>query len=133
MRAPAAAFMAVLLLALAGCGSERTFDAAGIVTEIREAGTALALGEPLQSSGSSAEIRSVSFASGTGPLNGDAHGSGAVVVLDDNYAAESEFARCDSAVSFVCFRVSNVVLRFSNISTAEERQITESLRQIADS
>lgn len=130
MRALACGIAAVLLLA--GCSSERNFDAAGVIAELEETGTYLELGEPFQSSDESAEVHSVSFVSGAGPLDGDAHGSGAVVVLGDREAAESEFARCDSALSFVCFRIANVVLRFSNISTAEERGITESLRQIAN-
>lgn len=130
MRALACVVAALLLLA--GCSSERSFDAAGVIAALEETGTYLELGEPFESSVEGAEVHSVSFTSGTGPLDGDAHGSGAVVVLDDREAAEAEFARCDSALSFVCFRVANVVLRFSNISTEEERAITESLRQIAD-
>jgi hypothetical protein len=66
----------------------------------------------------------VTFTGGTGPLDGDAHGSGVVLILDGTDAARQEYARCESAISFICFRAANAVLRFSSITPAEQRRIT---------
>lgn len=117
-----------------GClgGGEREFDAESAVATLNDAGADLELGGPLEAADESIEVWEVKFTGGTGPVGGDGHGSGAVVVLDDAELAEQEFFRCEGGPSFVCFRAANTVFRFIQISDREQTRITASLRAIAD-
>lgn len=119
-----------LVLPVAGCGSgERDFDAAGVVEELNQAGAGLELGEALPST-DDVEVTTLGFTeAGAGEI-GHEHGAGAVVILDDAEAARAEFARCESAISFICFRAANAVLRFSEISAAEQERIATALRSL---
>jgi hypothetical protein len=107
------------LLALAGCSDERSFDAETLVAELNDAGAGLVLGETLPSTEESVEVRVVSFATG-----GDGGSAGAVVILADVAAAQSEFVRCEQAASFVCFRAANGVVRFTGLDPAGQRRMT---------
>jgi hypothetical protein len=128
-----ATLLAGAALAVAGCGSgEREFDAETAIAELNEAGAGLVLGEPLATTIAGTEVRVISFAGDAGPVDGDGPGSGAVVILEDVAAAQAEFRRCESAVSFVCFRAANVVLRFAGIGASERERITAALRDLQD-
>ncbi len=121
-----------IAIALAGCSSgEDQLSAEAAVAALNQAGAELELGESLGSGVAGIDLYVVRFSGGSGPLQGDAHGSGAVAVLEDEEAALSEFERCDSAVSFVCFRAANTVFRFDSISAEEQARITASMRSLA--
>lgn len=117
----------------AGCGSEREFDEASATEALNEAGADLVLGEPLPVSTEGVEIHAVSLDhEGEGPAgDAHAHGDGALIVLGDSAAAEEEFARCQSAVDFTCFRAANVVLRFTGMSPVDQQHLSDSVSAIA--
>lgn len=127
LRVAGAACCAALLLGACGSG-ERRFDAEGFVAELNGAGAGLELGEPLESGAADAEVRVVGFESAG--RRSSQQSSGAVVVLEDAEAARTEFERCESAISFVCFRAANVVLRFAGISAVEQRRLSAALTEL---
>jgi hypothetical protein len=128
-----AAALAVAATAAVGCGSEREFDEASVTEALNEAGAGLVLGEPLPVSTEGVEIYEVSLDHEAEGPAGDAHahGDGALIVLDDSAAAEEEFARCQSALDFTCFRAANVVLRFSGMSPVDQQLLSDSVSAIA--
>lgn len=130
---------AIACLALApltaGCGGERELDAEQAVEELNQGGARLELGASLQTAAEGPEVRVISFDDGSGGASPEAAsgrepGSGALVVLDDVEAAEAEFRRCEGAVSFICFRAANTVLRFEGLSPEEQARITASLQAL---
>lgn len=128
---PAAA-VAALAIALAGllaaCGSERKFDAVSITAELNDAGAGVELGETLPASADGVEIHELNLDHAKEP--GHVHGTGALLVLDDAEAAEEEFARCESAVDFTCFRAANIVIRFIGMSPVDQQLISDSVSAI---
>lgn len=121
---------------LAGCGGERTFDAEEFVEAINEEGAFVTLGPILTTSPDGVEIRSVALTeaapSPTRPAPaGEEGGSGAVLVLQSAEAAETELARCESALSLTCYRAANVVLRFEDLPPPEQGRIAGALQAIA--
>jgi hypothetical protein len=138
-----AAIVPIALIALlpAACGSgERRFDAESAVAELNRAGAGLELGAALSSTEEGVEVRSVDFVEESEHPEEDEHsdgdehvaeedghahdGAGAVVILDDATSAEAEFERCGTTVSFICFRVANAVLRFTELDEAERARLT---------
>jgi hypothetical protein len=128
-----AAALAVAAAAAAGCGSEREFDEASVTEALNEAGAGLVLGEPLPVSTEGIEVHQVSLGHPGAVPSGDGHthGDGALIVLDDSAAAEEEFARCQSALDFTCFRAANVVLRFTGMSPVDQQLLSDSVSAIA--
>jgi hypothetical protein len=126
----------LVLLALAGCSSERTFDSETVVAELNDAGAGLVLGEPLPSTEESVEVTVINLApggasgAGSQPADGPGETAGAVVILVDAEAAEAEFVRCEQAVSFVCFRAANAVLRFTGLGPAAQQRMTSAVLAI---
>ena len=134
MKAVARALAPGLLaaLALSGCG-EKTYSPDEVVAELNAAGAQLEIGQPLTgSSEQETEIVTVTFAEEGEPEAGviDAHGAGAIVVVDDAELAGEEFDRCEAAVDFTCFRVANAVLRFTGISPDEQADLTAAIRSL---
>ena len=137
MRA-ALSFIALAALALGGGCGETTFDAAGFVEEANENGASLELGEPLLTEREEVEVHAVEIrpASATGELGaghaGEEHVGGSLIVSEDGEAAEAEFARCDGAVTIVCYRAANVVLAVEgDPSSAELVGIDGAIRAMA--
>lgn len=125
-----AAALAMAAAVASGCGGEREFDEQTVTAALNEAGAGLVLGEPLPVGTEGVEIHAVSLdpqvtGGGTGP-----HSDGALVVLADSAAAEDEFARCQSAIDFTCFRAANVVLRFTGMSPVDQQHLADSLSAI---
>ena len=97
-----------------GCGEQR-FDADEFIERANANGAGLVLGEPLLSERDGVEIYAVELlpTSATGevaPTGGEAHGGGSLIVAEDAEAGQSEYARCEGAVTLVCYRAANVVL-----------------------
>lgn len=133
-RALAAGLIAAAIAA-AGCGSEREFDEVTIVETLNESGAGLELGDPLPVSTEGVEIHEIGLdheaaAPGPGAEPGHSHADGALIVLADAEAAEEEFARCESAVDFTCFRAANVVLRFTGMSPVDQQLLADSISAI---
>jgi len=125
-----AATTALLAAAAAGCGGETEFDAESVVAELNDAGAGLTLGETLPATTGGVDVRVVTFGSAPGVPAGSELGAGAVVILDDVAAAESEFARCQDAVDFTCYRAANAVLRFTAMTQDEEARVTAAVKAI---
>ena len=121
---------AALLPIAAGCGGETTFDAESVVADLNDAGAGLTLGETLPATTGGVDVRVVTFGSAPGVPAGSELGAGAVVILDDVAAAESEFARCQDAVDFTCYRAANAVLRFTAMTQDEEARVTAAVKAI---
>ena len=131
-RAGCAALALTIAAALPiACGGERDFDAQTLVSELNDAGAGLTLGPPLDSGAASeAEVTVLGFSDAGEPGSGTSQGSGAIVILDDADQARSEFERCEAAVSFVCFRAANVVLRFAGMDTAQRGRVSAALTDL---
>lgn len=106
-------FLAAAAIA-AGCGAHE-FDAQEFIDQANANGAGLELGEPLLSTRDGVEIYAVELlptsATGeVGPTGEQAHGGGSLIVAEDAEAGQSEYARCEGAVTIVCYRAANVVL-----------------------
>jgi len=121
---------AALPLLAAGCGGETTFDAESVVADLNDAGAGLTLGETLPATTGGVDVRVVTFGSAPGVPAGDELGAGAVVILDDVAAAQSEFDRCQDAVDFTCYRAANAVLRFTAMTEDEQARVTAAVQAI---
>ena len=115
----------------AGCGEEEPVLSAGeAISELNERGAGLELGAPLDSSG--LEVHAVEFTSGAGD---DVHGhaaGGSLVVATDVDAAREEHARCERALTLLCYRAANIVLRFEGrLAPDQSRRLTSALEALA--
>ena len=103
-----------LVLAVAGCGGEKTFSADEFVDEVGDEGVELTLGAELFSDDDSKHVYDVEL----DPLPGTptpAEGAlesphGSLTVHDEVSGADDQFRHCQSAGDFLCFQASNVVL-----------------------
>jgi hypothetical protein len=120
---------ALVCATLAGCG-EREFDDQELIEELNAAGAGLVLGEPLPVTTDGVAVTTVSFEEPADAAAGDVHGAGALAVMDDEEAASAEFARCESAVDFTCFRAANAVLRFAGITPDERARLTAAMQSL---
>lgn len=128
----AAAALTLALAAITGCSGGQTYDAEGVVSDLNSVGAGLVLGESLPNTEEDIEVRVVNF---DGAASADPHvegTAGAVVILGDDDKARAEFARCESAISFICFRAANTVLRFSGLDRAQLRKLAASLAAIEE-
>lgn len=120
-------------LLIAGCG-ERVFTEEEFVEAINAEGAAVELGEVITTNEEGVDVRAVTLTenevSPTG-AEGQAHGSGAMVVLENAGAAEDELERCESAPAFTCFRAANVVLRFEGLLPEDRARITAAFQALA--
>jgi hypothetical protein len=112
-----AAVTLVAVLAGTGCGSERSFDPEEFVEEANAEGAGLVLGESLTSIEEGVDVYAISFEEEPGEHDepepgGHAHSGGSLIVTGDADAAREEHARCEQAVTLVCYRAANVVLLF---------------------
>ena len=131
---PGRAVVVVLAIsAMAGCSGERGYDAEGVVSDLNAVGAGLVLGESLPSIDEDVEVRVVGFAGAKSSGPGVEEAAGAVVILGDADQARAEFTRCESAISFVCFRAANTVLRFTGLDRARTRSLAASLAAIESS
>lgn len=121
--------LAALASGLIACG-ERNFDAPDAVAALNDAGADLALGEPLPDVAEGTEVTTLSFANEEPVAPGAEGSAGAIVILDGTEQARAEFERCESAVSFVCYRLANAVLRFSDISPLRQQQLAVALGSV---
>ena len=102
--------IAAALVAITGCGEEqRTFTASEFVGEMNNEGADLELGADLLSTQAGVEVSEIRF----GP---DAEGS--LTVAEDAEGGVSEYERCESAATLICYRAQNVVLLFDGAETA---------------
>jgi hypothetical protein len=113
---------ALLAAALTACGDETTFTAEELVAEVNARGAGVRLGEPLTTAQEDLELYALRLAgtgeapvlppgeAGSAPV--DVHGGGTLTIAEDDDAALAEYERCESAVSFICFRAANAVLAF---------------------
>lgn len=132
-----AGFGVVALLA-AGCGGggEEVYTAEEFVESINAHGASVTLGPVLTTNSDGVEILSVTLSElaaqpASAGVEGDNHGSGAVIVLEDSAEANAEFERCQGSLSLICFRAANSVLRFEGLFPAEQERITSSIEALA--
>ncbi|HET6831496.1 MAG TPA: hypothetical protein VFH44_09135 [Solirubrobacterales bacterium] len=133
MRLAPAALIVIAAGLVTGCG-ERDFTATELVDAVNEHGAQLVLGEPVTTNEAGEEVYTVrSTATGAEPnpqLEGGG-GQGALVVADDAGSAADEFDRCESAADLTCFRVANVVLRFSALDAPDQARISGAVSALA--
>src|SRR5687768_974805 len=123
-----AMLMLIAVLALAGCGSDRAFEPDEFVEEANAEGAGLVLGEPLTSIEEGVDVYALSFEEEPGEHDGPepgghAHSGGSLIVTEDADAAREEHARCEQAVTLVCYRAANVVLLFD--ADPSDEHVTE--------
>jgi hypothetical protein len=109
----------VVAVALAGCGSEKTFTASEFVDQVNEQGVSLELGRQLPSGGDADAVYAVTLP----PLRGeprpapDAEGSGrgpngTLYAFGDSGAAGDQLDACRASGGLLCFRAANIVVVF---------------------
>ena len=105
-----------LVLVVSACGAgSREFTASQLVGELNDNGAPLQLEGPLHSEQESVEVYELSISTLDPPTAGGHAESGATVIIaDDEGIATTEFERCESAVSLICFRIANGVLILSD-------------------
>lgn len=91
---------AAALIAAGGCG-EATYDAAEFVEDANAEGAGLKLGEPVSIHREEVQVFDVSVEGGEG---------GSLAVASDATGGEAEYARCEGAVTLLCYRAANIVL-----------------------
>ena len=105
----------LVVLLLAGCGDQQTFDAEEFVRDVNREGVKLKLGEPLTTDEEGKELYAVELT----PLGGprlDREGeplvtSGSLSAYDDDgEGADDEYQTCRQAADLLCYRVANVVV-----------------------
>jgi hypothetical protein len=129
------AALSALLLTGWACG-ERSFEADEFVEEANANGAPFVLGEPLTSTAGN-EVYALRLeeedAAQPGELEaGQEHGGGSLTLTEDADAAREEYARCEEAVSLLCYRAANVVVAFEDVLAPEERaRIEAAIRAMA--
>ena len=132
-----AAVTLVTSLAVAGCGGERTYEPSEFVEEANAEGAGLVLGEPLTSIEEGVDVYALSFEEEPGGHDeaepgGHAHSGGSLIVTEDADAAREEHARCEQAVTLVCYRAANVVLLFdADPSDEHVAKVDSAIRALA--
>ena len=129
--------LALLLAGAGGCGSEKVFGPEEFVTVANIHGAGIELGGPLASPGFEGGVYELELSVGgvggedtadharedqghtdeKGDKRGGeahAHLGGSLIVTPDSDAGRSEFERCESAVSLLCYRAANVVVMFED-------------------
>ena len=133
-----AVLLLVPLLLVAGCGQGKVFTAEEFVAEANRNGAGLELGGPLISPGPDRDVYALEVEEADRPGagreepdhaeepeseasdDGHEHGSGgSLTVTEDSDAGRTEFERCDSAVSLLCYRAANMVVAFENTLPVE--------------
>jgi len=133
----AALLSAIAILVGAGCGDERAFEPEEFVDEANAEGAGLVLGEPLTSIEEGVDVYALSFEEEPGGQDepgpsGHAHAGGSLIVTDDADAAREEHARCEQAVTLVCYRAANVVLLFdADPSDEHVAKVDSAIRALA--
>lgn len=124
---------AVAVLLLVGCGGDRELSAEEMVVEFNtnsRSDASLTLGEGLIATEAAAGEVFVLELTVPGEFSTEAQGS--LVVLDNSDEALVEFNRCESSVSFVCYRASNIVLRFEDLDPTGQSVVARTLQAISD-
>jgi hypothetical protein len=132
-RTAVAAPLAVIAIGtlLAACGGDeealdrQQFDAEEFVEAINEEGAEVELGDELESQQEGTQVFAFEFEDHAGEHreDGDDHGhgsGGSIVVTSDDEAGVAEYQRCESAVTLLCYRVSNVVMFFEDEAPDED-------------
>jgi hypothetical protein len=107
---------ALAALAVAGCGTEKTFTAAEFTQQINEQGVAIRLGRQLPSSGNADQLFAVRLPRlpGEPPPPPDSEGnggaSGTLYVYGNAGGAGDELDSCRAAGGLLCYRASNIVV-----------------------
>ncbi|MEJ7876616.1 MAG: hypothetical protein WKF62_08145 [Solirubrobacterales bacterium] len=117
---------AATLVAIAGCGDEeRTFTASGFVDEMNDQGADLELGADLLSTQAGVETFEIRFGQ---------TGDGSLAVAEDDEGGVSEYERCESAATLLCYRAANVVLLFdgAEIAVGDLAGVEAAIRAIAE-
>jgi hypothetical protein len=138
-RLAVAATMSIALLAglVGACGDdETTFTGDELVAEVNANGAGVQLGEPLTTAQEDLELyalrlRGSGAAPGVAPGDPgsapvDVHGGGTLTIAKDADAALTEYERCESAVSLICFRAANAVLAFEGAVPNQDLERIES-------
>jgi hypothetical protein len=113
------------LIALVGCGGERTFEPGEFVDTVNDEGADLVLGDELASIEEGVDVYALTFA------RGDSGGS--LIVTGGADAARDEHARCEDAVTLVCYRAANVVLMFdTDPSDQHVARVDAAIRALAE-
>ena len=140
IHALAAAFL-FATVAVAGCGSERTFTASEFAEEVNEQGVEVRIGRQLQSSEGN-ELHEITLPRLPGlppPAPGehaDEHGDkegalGTLYVFDDADGAEEQLAACRNSATLVCYRAENVVVLFEEAGI-EAQRLALAMQKLAD-
>jgi hypothetical protein len=116
---------AVILLALAACGSDdRSFSAEEFVEQAEANGMTLKLGESLTTDQEDLELFALRLAG---------EGTGTLAIADDADAGLAEYERCESAASLFCFRAANAVLVFdSEVPNQDLARVEAAVRAMAE-
>ncbi|MDQ3730196.1 MAG: hypothetical protein M3355_11490 [Actinomycetota bacterium] len=118
--------IAAAIVAPVGCGEgQRTFTASEFVGEMNDEGADLELGADLPNTQASVEVSEIRFGS---------DGDGTLTVAEDAEGGISEYERCESAATLLCYRAANVVVIFdgAEIAVGDLEPVEAAIRAIAE-
>jgi hypothetical protein len=114
---------------LVACGSGATFTAQELVDEVNQHGAGLRLGEPLETTQEEIELYAIRLEGASAPAApptgessapADVHAGASLTIAKDDDAALAEYARCETAVSLLCFRAANALLILEDTTPAAD-------------
>jgi hypothetical protein len=132
----------LVAVTLAACGSGATFTAPELVDEVNQHGAGLRLGEPLETTQEEIELYAVRLEgasaapavppTGESSAPADVHAGASLTIATDDEAALAEYARCETAVSLLCFRAANALLILEDTTPAADiARVEDAIRAIA--
>jgi hypothetical protein len=108
--------VAVPAVALAGCGSQKTFTASDFVGKVKAQGVSLHLGRQLATQGGAKQLYAITLPRLPGEPapppdeEGGRGPNGSLYVYDDADGAGNELRACRASQGLLCFRAANVVV-----------------------
>ena len=130
-RGAAGAALAIVALALAGCGDDRNFTAEEFVEEVNGEGVKLELGRELLTDREDQALYAVELPQVARLPGGEGHAGGSMSVSDDSDGADQELASCEAAADLLCYRAANVVVVLEG-GGIEAQQLGVAIERIAD-
>ena len=125
--------MLSICLAVSGCGVEgREFTASELVDELDAKGAPFQLEGPLVTDQESIDVYELSTSTASSPTaHGHGGGGATLTIAEDEDKAETEFQRCESSLTLVCFRISNGVLQLSDDDPGLLAEVEAAVRAMA--
>jgi hypothetical protein len=121
---------------IAGCSRERTFSADDFVTQVKEEGVELHLGDELVTTDEGKKLYAVSLAPLPGsPASGGSEGvsglNGSLAVYDGTDGADTGMQSCTASGDLLCYQASNILVIIEG-NGIEAQRLGVAIEKLAD-